>query len=135
MLDPLKHLPLVVCMLYLLHLDNLSFLQYLDSIEPLIVLGLDQMHSTKGTSTQRSFHLEVCQGIFALGLAGRRFTLDRPTSRINEVSDIHVFFLGGAVARGVYIGRTGGRGYCGGGSCGGLGLGIGVGGTCLRRDR
>lgn len=47
MLDTGKHASLVVGMLHLLHLDDLCFLEDLDSVEALIVLGLDKMDPTE----------------------------------------------------------------------------------------
>lgn len=68
MLDLLQHLPLIVCMLDLLHLDHLLLLQNLDGVEPLVVLGLDQVDTTKASRSQRPLYLEISQRVFALGL-------------------------------------------------------------------
>jgi len=68
MLDLLQHPPLVVGMLDLLHLDYLSLFQYLDGVETLVVLRLDQMNSSETASTQRPLDDEVGKSVFALCL-------------------------------------------------------------------
>ena len=68
MLDLLQHLPLIICMLDLLHLDHLLFLQDLDSIETLVMLGLDQVNPAKTSSAQCPLYLKVPQRIFSLRL-------------------------------------------------------------------
>lgn len=65
MLDFCQHAPLVVGVLHLLHLDDLRLLQYLDSVESLIVLGLDHVHATKTSGTERAFEVKVLQMVFA----------------------------------------------------------------------
>ena len=60
MFASLEHLSLIIGMLYLLHLDHLLLLQHFDGVVPLIVLGLDQVNSTKTTGSQRSLYGEVC---------------------------------------------------------------------------
>lgn len=66
MFDLLQHTALVVCMLDLLHLDNLGLFQDLDGIKALVVLGLDQVDATKTTGAEGALDGEVCQGILAL---------------------------------------------------------------------
>ena len=69
MLDIGQHAALVIGVLDLLHLDHLCLFKHLDSVEPLVVLRLDQMNSPEATSTERSQNLKVAQRILALGHA------------------------------------------------------------------
>jgi len=69
MLDFLEHSPLIIGMFHLLHLDHLLLFQHFHGIKSLIVLRLDQMHSSKASSTQRPKYLEVSQRVFALRLS------------------------------------------------------------------
>lgn len=71
MLDLLQHAALVVGVLHLLHLDDLGLLQDLDGVEALVVLGLDEMHTTKGAGAECSLYGEIIEGVFALGGADR----------------------------------------------------------------
>lgn len=71
MLDLLQHTTLVVGVLDLLHLDNLLLFEDLDSIEALIVLGLDEMDTSKTAGTQSAVDGKVGQGVLALCLAHR----------------------------------------------------------------
>ena len=64
----LKHLPFVIRMLDLLHLDHLLLLQHLHSIKALVVIAVDEMHAPEGAGTESSLHGEVGEGVFALGL-------------------------------------------------------------------
>ena len=70
MLDLLQHASLVVGVLDLLHLDDLSLLQHLDCIIPLIMFRLDQVHSAEATGAQCALNSKVIEGVFALGDAG-----------------------------------------------------------------
>ena len=65
MLDPCQHPPLIVGMLDLFHFDNLLLLQYLNSIEALIVFRLNHMDPAKAARTQCSLEVEVLQMVFA----------------------------------------------------------------------
>ena len=47
-----EHLPLRVGVLYLLHLDDLVFVENLDGIESAVVFGADKMHTSKGSGSQ-----------------------------------------------------------------------------------
>lgn len=78
MLDFRQHSPFIIGMLNLLHLDNLLFLQHLDSIESLVMLRLSHVNTAETTCTECSFELEVVEGVFALG--GLGVALDRPGS-------------------------------------------------------
>jgi len=69
MLDFLEHSPFIIGMFHLLHLDHLLLFQHFHGIKSLIVLRLDQMHSSKASSTQRPKYLEVSQRVFALRLS------------------------------------------------------------------
>lgn len=71
MLDLAQHLALIVCVLHLLHLDDLCLLQHLDGVEPLVVPRLDQVHSAETTGAEGPQDLEVSQRIFSLSLPGR----------------------------------------------------------------
>ena len=64
--DLLQHPTLIICVFDLLHLDHLILLEDLDSIEALVVLGLDKMHSTEAAGSQRPLYVEVGQGVFPL---------------------------------------------------------------------
>jgi len=55
----------------LLHFDHLAFLQYLDGIEALVVLRLDEMHSPKAARAQGTLNVEVTEGVFPLRRAHR----------------------------------------------------------------
>ena len=70
--DIAQHSPFVIRMLDLLHLNHLGLLQYLDGIEPLVVLRLHQMDSPEATSAERPQYVEVTQRVLALGDAGLR---------------------------------------------------------------
>lgn len=70
MLDVAQHAALVVCVLDLLHLDHLRLLEHFDSIEALVVLGLDQVNAAEATGAERSQDLKVAERILALGDAG-----------------------------------------------------------------
>lgn len=72
MLDIAQHASLVVGVLDLLHLDDLSLLEHLDGIEPLVMLRLDQMNSPEATSTEGPQNIEVAQRVLALGDARLR---------------------------------------------------------------
>jgi hypothetical protein len=50
-LNLLQHFPLIVRMLNLLHLHDLLFLEDLDGVKALVVLRLDEVHSTEGASS------------------------------------------------------------------------------------
>lgn len=65
----LQHFALVIGMLDLLHLDNLLFLEDLNGIESLVVLGLNQVYTSETSCAQCSQYLEISQSVFALGLA------------------------------------------------------------------
>lgn len=69
MLDFLQHATLVIGVLDLLHLDNLLLLQYLDGIEALVVLGLNQVHASETASSQSAVDGKVLQCVLALCLA------------------------------------------------------------------
>jgi hypothetical protein len=62
------------------------------------MLGLDEMHSAKRSGTQGSLYLEVCQGVFALGLAGIGLAFNCPSGRVDQVGDVHTVLLRRAVA-------------------------------------
>lgn len=83
-------------MFNLLHLHDLLLLQDLDSVVSLIVLGLDEMDSTKRAGTEGPFDLEVGQGIFALGLSGLSLAVDGTSSGVSEVCG-HVSLVSVAV--------------------------------------
>lgn len=72
MLDIAQHASLVVGVLNLLHLDDLSLLEHLDGIEPLVMLRLDQMNSPEATSTEGPQNIKVTQRVLALGDARLR---------------------------------------------------------------
>lgn len=76
MLDFCEHAALVVCVLDLLHLDDLGFLQDLDGVEALVVLGLYEVDAAETARSECSLNVEVGQGILALG--GRRISSHRP---------------------------------------------------------
>lgn len=63
---PLQHTSLVVCVLYLLHLDDLSLLQHLNGVETRVVLGLHKVYTPKGASAESTLKVEVRERIFAL---------------------------------------------------------------------
>lgn len=67
-LDFLQHPALIICVLNLLHLDNLCLFQHLDGIEALVMLGLNQMHSAEASGTKSSADLEISEHVFALCL-------------------------------------------------------------------
>lgn len=69
-------------MFNLLHLDHLLLLQHLDSIVSLVVLRLHKVYTTEGAGSECSLDLEVCEGIFALRLAGRSF-VHSPVGRVD----------------------------------------------------
>lgn len=66
MFDLLKHFAFVIGMFYLLHLHDLLLLEDFDSIESLIVLRLDQMHTPEASSSKSPLNFEVRQRIFPL---------------------------------------------------------------------
>lgn len=66
MLDLLEHATFVVCVLDLLHLDNLSLFEHLYGVETLIVLGLDEMHAAKAAGAESALYGKVLEGVFAL---------------------------------------------------------------------
>jgi len=72
MFDLRKHSALVVCMFNLLHLHNLAFLQDLDGVKTLVMLGLHEMHSAEAARTQGSLYGEILQRVFALCSSGGR---------------------------------------------------------------
>ena len=70
MLDVAQHAALVVCVLDLLHLDDLRLLEHLDGVEALVVLGLDQVNAAETTGAQRPQNLKIAERVLALGDAG-----------------------------------------------------------------
>lgn len=46
-------------MLYLLHADDLFLLEHLDSVEPHVVLGPDQVYPAETSCAQRSLDVEI----------------------------------------------------------------------------
>ena len=70
MLDLLEHAALVVCVLDLLHLDDLGLFEHLDGIEALVVLGLDEMDAAEAAGAEGALDGEVGQGVLALCDAG-----------------------------------------------------------------
>lgn len=66
-LDLLQHATFVIGVLDLLHLDHLGFLEHLDGIEALIVLGLDEMDTTEASGSQSALDCKIGEGVFALG--------------------------------------------------------------------
>lgn len=70
MLDVGEHAALVVCVLDLLHLDDLGLFEHLDGIEALIVLRLDQVDSPEATGAERPQDVEIAQRVLALCDAG-----------------------------------------------------------------
>jgi hypothetical protein len=68
--NPLQHLSLIVCVLDLLHLDDLSLLQDLYGVKALIVMRLNEMDPAETTGPKRTLHLEVGKRILALCFAG-----------------------------------------------------------------
>ncbi len=102
-------------MLDLLHLDHLSLLQNLDSVEALVVFRLDQMHSSKRARSKGPLDVEVGQCVFAFRLSGGTFTIHHAgRGRRDKVGDVHVV---GAVACRLFGGGVGGRGHGRGGAC------------------
>lgn len=69
MLNSLQRAPLIICMLYLLHLDDLFFPQNLDGIEATIVPRLDKVHTAKAAGAKGALQRKVIERILALGLA------------------------------------------------------------------
>lgn len=67
MADAVEHAPFVVGVLDLLHLDNLGLLQHLHSIEAVVMLRLNEMHTAEAPGAQGALQEEVLLGIFALG--------------------------------------------------------------------
>lgn len=67
MLNLLQHPALVVGMLHLFHLHDLLLLENLDGIEPLVMLGLDEMDPTKAAGAKGPLDGEIRQGILPLG--------------------------------------------------------------------
>lgn len=67
--DLLQHAALVIGVFDLLHLDHLGLLEHFDSIEALVVLGLDQVYTTKTAGAEGPTDCEVIEGVFALGLS------------------------------------------------------------------
>lgn len=67
MADTVEHAPLIVGVLDLFHLDNLSFFQNLHGIEAVVVLRLNQVHTTKTSRSQCALQREVLLGIFPFG--------------------------------------------------------------------
>lgn len=70
MLDLLQHAALVVCVLDLLHLDDLGLFQHLDGVEALVVLGLDEVDAAKAAGAEGALDGEVGQRVLALCDAG-----------------------------------------------------------------
>ena len=70
MLDLLQHAALVVCVLDLLHLDDLGLFQHLDGVEALVVLGLDEVDTAKAAGAEGALDGEVGQRVLALCDAG-----------------------------------------------------------------
>lgn len=75
MLDTLKHAPLIIGVLDLLHLDDLRLLQHLHGVEPVIVSRLHQMHPAETARAQRPLQDKVIQRVLALGLPHLRLLL------------------------------------------------------------
>lgn len=103
MLHSLQHFPLVIGVLDLLHLDHLLLLEHLDCIVSLIVLGLHQVHSAERSRPKRPLDREVCEGIFALRLAGGGL-VHRALGRIGQIGHCG---LGGTVVHRFGIGEVG----------------------------
>lgn len=70
-LASLQHAALVIGVFHLLHLDHLLLLQDLDSVEPLVMLALDQVHSAEGAGAQGALQGKVTKRVFSLCLARR----------------------------------------------------------------
>jgi hypothetical protein len=66
-LDLLQHAALVVGVLDLLHFNDLRLLEHLDSIEALVVLGLDEVHAPEAAGAEGALDSEVAQRVLALG--------------------------------------------------------------------
>lgn len=71
MLDIAEHATLIIGVLNLLHLDDLSLLQHLDSIKSRVMLRLNKVDSSEATSTERPQDIEIAQRVLALGDAER----------------------------------------------------------------
>jgi len=65
-LDLLQHAAFVVCMLDLLHFDDLGLLQHLDGVETLVVLGLHKVHTPEATGAEGALDGKVLQRVLAL---------------------------------------------------------------------
>jgi len=65
MSDTIQHASLVIGVLDLFHLDHLGLFQHFHGVEAMVVLGLDEMDTTKATSAEGALELEVILRVFA----------------------------------------------------------------------
>jgi len=63
----LQHAPLVIGVFDLLHFHHLGLLEHFDSIETLVVLGLDQMNPTEAACPKCALNGEISERVFPLG--------------------------------------------------------------------
>jgi hypothetical protein len=65
--NAIEHASLVICVLNLLHFNNLRLFQDFDRIEAVIVLRLHEVDTSKTPRAKGPLNCEVIEGIFSLG--------------------------------------------------------------------